>query len=68
MRRKGSGAKELWAARVLVASCCLWLLLGSAAYPQTPQEQAKVILQTGLNEHNTGKRAAAVDGPRSLAE
>ncbi|MGB9243376.1 MAG: HEAT repeat domain-containing protein [Candidatus Acidiferrales bacterium] len=59
MRRKGSGAKELWAARVLVASCCLWLFLDSAAYPQTPQEQAKVILQTGLNEHNTGKRAAA---------
>ena len=61
MRRKGSGAKELWAARVLFASCCLWLFLGSAAYPQTQQEQAKVILQTGLNEHNTGKRAAAVE-------
>jgi HEAT repeat protein len=34
--------------------------LGSAAYPQTPQEQAKEILQTGLSEHSTGKRAAAV--------
>jgi len=60
MRRKGSGANGVWTARVLFASCCVWLLLGSAAYPQIPQEQAKVILQTGLSEHNTGKRAAAV--------
>ncbi len=60
MCRKGSGAKGLWAARVLFASCCIWLFLSSAAYPQTPQEQAKVILQTGVSEHNTGKRAAAV--------
>jgi len=60
MPRKGNGAKGVWWARVLFASCCIWLLLGSAAYPQTPQEQAKEILQTGLSEHNTGKRAAAV--------
>ncbi|MGA8144913.1 MAG: HEAT repeat domain-containing protein [Candidatus Acidiferrales bacterium] len=60
MRKKGSGAKELWAARVLFASCCIWLFLGSAAYPQTPREEATEILQTGLSEHETGKRAAAV--------
>ena len=60
MRRNASGGKGLWAARVLFASYWIWLFLGSAAYPQTPQEQAKVILQTGFSEKNTGKHAAAV--------
>jgi HEAT repeat protein len=60
MCRKESGGKGLWAAIVLFASCWIWLLLGNAAYPQTPQEQAKVILLTGLSENNTSKRAAAV--------
>jgi HEAT repeat protein len=54
------GVKGLGAARALFVACCLWLFLSSAAYAQTPQEQAKEILQTGLSENNTSKRAAAV--------
>ena len=54
--------KWLWASRVSSAACLAWLLCGSAAYPQTLQEKARAILETGLSEHNTGRRAAAVGG------
>ena len=60
MQGRRVGGKGLGAARALFVACYLWLFLGSAAYPHTPQEQAKEILQTGLGEHNTSKRSAAV--------
>jgi HEAT repeat protein len=58
MRRRRSAGKGL--RRVSFAACFIWLLWGNAAYPQTPQEKAREILQTGLSERNTGRRAAAV--------
>ena len=47
--------------RVVFAAFCIWLVLGSpAAFSQTPQEKPWEILQAGLSEQKTGKRAAAV--------
>lgn len=61
MRKEGSGAKGLRSARVALAVGCIWLIFGSSpAFPQTPQENAWEILQAGLKEHRTSKRAAAV--------
>jgi HEAT repeat protein len=56
-----SRAKGLRIARVVLATCCVWLVLGTrTAFPQAPQENAWQILQAGLNEHSTSNRAAAV--------
>ncbi len=52
--------KWLWASKVSIAACLAWLLCGNAAYPQTLQQKARAILQTGVSEHNTSRRAAAV--------
>ena len=61
MRGEESGAKGPRTARVLIVTCCVWLIIGSrAAFSQTPQENAWQILQTGLIEHSTSNRAAAV--------
>jgi HEAT repeat protein len=61
MRGEVSRAKGLRIARVVLATCCVWLVLGTrTAFPQAPQENAWQILQAGLNEHSTSNRAAAV--------
>lgn len=60
MKREFSGVNAL-RFRVVFAVFCVWLVLGSpAAFSQTPQEKPWEILQAGLSEHKTGKRAAAV--------
>jgi HEAT repeat protein len=60
MRKEANGAKKLCTARVVLAAWCIWLIFGtSPAFPQTPQENAWQILQAGLQEHNTSKRAVA---------
>ena len=56
-----TGAKGPRSERVAFAACCIWLIFGSsAAFPQIPEEKAREILQAGLSEHSTSKRAAAV--------
>jgi len=58
---KVTDAKRLRSAKVAFAACGIWLMFGSSpAFPQTPQGKAWEILQAGLSEHSTGKRAAAV--------
>jgi HEAT repeat protein len=60
MVSKATAVRGFRAARVPFVACCIWLTLGSsAAFPQTPQEKAWEVLQGGLDEHNTTKRAAA---------
>lgn len=60
MSNKTTVAQGFRTAGVVLASCCIWLTLGSTAvFSQTPEEKAWEILQAGLNEHNTSKRAAA---------
>ena len=55
-----TAAQRLRAAGVVFAACCIWLTFGSGAVlPQTPQQKAWEVLQVGLNEHNTTRRAAA---------
>lgn len=54
------GAKKVPATNVVVASCILLILAGDYAFCQSPQEKAWEILQTGLSDHGTGNRAAAV--------
>jgi HEAT repeat protein len=59
MQRGSVGAKKLRAGAILFG--VLWLLLGcSAVFPQTAQENAWNILQKGLRDQNTNRRAAAV--------
>ena len=61
MANKSTAASGPRAAKVLFAVSCIWLSFGSrASFAQTPQEKAWEILQAGLNEHSTNKRAAAV--------
>jgi len=39
---------------------CICLIWGSVAFAQTPQTKAWDVLESGLNEHASGRRAAAV--------
>lgn len=58
MANKVTVAQGSWA--VVFAVCCIWLTFGSsAAFSQTPQQKAWEVLQGGLDEHNTNRRAAA---------
>jgi HEAT repeat protein len=61
MERKLSGGTGFRSAKIKFAvSCILLLLASSAAFSQTVQEKPWEILQAGLNERSTSKRAAAV--------
>jgi HEAT repeat protein len=61
MKRKFTGVNAL-RFRVVFVVFCIWLAFGSpAAFSQTPQEKPWEILQAGLSEHKTGKRAAAIE-------
>ncbi|MGA8305420.1 MAG: HEAT repeat domain-containing protein [Candidatus Acidiferrales bacterium] len=60
MSESRTRGKRLWASKVSIAACLVWLLWGNAAYPQTLQQKARAILQAGVSEHNTSRRAAAV--------
>lgn len=45
---------------VIAVSCVLLILASDSAFCQSAQEKAWEILQTGLSDHDTGNRAAAV--------
>jgi HEAT repeat protein len=60
MANRPTVAQKFRAPGVMLAASCIWLTLGSSAvFPQTPKQKAWEILQGGLNEHNTTRRAAA---------
>ena len=65
MAKRAPGAKGFRSARLArvgLAVCFISLVFGSGtAFPETPQEKAWGILQAGLSEHATKKRAAAVE-------
>jgi len=53
----GKGART---AGPTLFACCIWLILGGVAFAQTPQAKAWDILESGLDEHTSGRRASAV--------
>jgi HEAT repeat protein len=60
MANKVTVAQGSRAGRVVFAVCCIWLTFGGgAAFAQAPQQKAWEVLQSGLDEQNTTKRAAA---------
>jgi HEAT repeat protein len=67
MTNYATAAKGFRAGRIVFVACWVWLTFGrSAAFSQPPQEKAWEVLQGGLNEHNTTKRAAAARALRFL--
>src|SRR5215469_8745646 len=61
METGSEGARWTRWARLSIAACFVWLIFGcTIAFPQTIEEQAWEILQTGQSEKSTGNRAAAV--------
>jgi HEAT repeat protein len=60
MAKKVTVAQGSRAGRVLFAVCCIWLIFSSnAVLAQSPQQKAWEVLQCGLDEQNTTRRAAA---------
>ncbi len=61
------GTRSARKASVAFSMCFIWLVFGcAAAFSQTPQEKAWGILQAGISEHGTSKRANAVEALRFL--
>ena len=61
MEKDANGAKRIRSARrAAVVGCGFWLIFGGALFAQALQEQASEILRSGIIEHKTSKRAAAV--------
>jgi HEAT repeat protein len=61
MKGKVLGANGVRLARPVSVVCFIFLTFsGSTVFAETPQEKAWGILQSGLSEHSTSKRAATV--------
>ena len=61
MEKDANGAKRIRSARrAAVVGCGFWLIFGGALFAQALKEQASEILRSGIIEHKTSKRAAAV--------